>query len=147
MGKRKPQPSYTPPPRQGEVWEYPLPETENVIQEGDAPLERLIAGLESMAEDSDIDGPTHDRLVSVLSYAHQLKKQAYEGSREVDALRDHAQALNNACADLADRVSEADEIRDAIERHPGTAPGVWRDALRIARSGGPVRDMWAGGES
>jgi hypothetical protein len=138
-------PAPTPAPRQDEIWQYPLPETENVIQDGDGPLGRVLGGLDSFA--ADLDGSDRDRALSILAYARQLATQAAEGAREVDALRAHAQQLVEACADLADRVAECDEIRDAIERYPHTAPDVWRQALACVRNGAPLRDMWSGGKS
>lgn len=144
MGKRKPAPSYTPPPRASAVWEEAVPTIDDRVTMGhlsdirDAMLKALIAMPEGGARQALADA-VHT-LAGVGTSLDTLDSA-------IDGLQAHADKLQEACAAIADRAAEADEIREAIERHPGTAPGVWADALRIARSGGPLRDMWCGGKS
>lgn len=139
-------------PRNPEPWNEEIPETDRGLQEGD--FDQLHSAITDEINNVIVDGNAESpagaaliaRLRAMLEQVKDLVGQAEGSFGQVEALRDHADELQTAARDVAARVGEADEIRDAIEGHMGTAPHVWADALHVIRTGGNVRDMWCVGK-
>lgn len=151
MGRRKPAPSVSA-PRNPEPWNVEIPETDRVLGEGDfdqlhGAITDVINNLILALPEGAYESPEIEGLRRALETVKDMAAQADGARAQVETLREYAEELQTAARDVAARVGEADEIRDAIERYPGTAPHAWADALRVVRTGGPLRDLWCAGKA